>query len=139
MGYVRKKKVFVLNFEDEDLEGLVVKATTVSTEQLLEIEGSLSQIKKVDKDKVREILSTFAKVLVSWNLEDEEGAPVPCSLDGLLGQDFEFVLAILYGWIEGVSSVAAPLDKKSSNGVKSHLESSLLDMPMELLSASPGI
>lgn len=142
MGYVRKKKTFVLKFDDEDMEGLVVKATTVSTEQLLDLEGNLSQIKKVDKERVKEILQGFAEVLVSWNLEEEDGTPVPCSVAGLMSQDIEFVLAVLYGWVEGVSSVNSPLAKKSSNGVKPPTEDPMQDLmasiPMEVLQPSLG-
>lgn len=126
MGYQRARKVFRLTFEDEP--GLEVLAYSAS---LGTITGLLDLVKGLGGDKadrreglamlgrVDELFSTFAASLKEWNLEDEDGKPIPATVDGLKTQDLDFTLELILAWMEAVVSVSAPLKQKSSGGDQS--------------------
>jgi hypothetical protein len=100
--------------------------------KLAELQGGTAGPEEMDQ--LRELFSGFADALLSWNLEDETtGEPVPATLDGLLAQEFDFVLQIVMAWLDAISGVAAPLAKPSPAGATT-LEASL---PMAPLSPSP--
>jgi hypothetical protein len=129
-GYRRERKVYNLTYADHP--GLKVKAKSVSTEQFLRI-TELSDAKDFTPEIAKELLANFAEVLVSWNLEAEDGTPVPCTAAGLLGEDFDFVMEILNGWMDAVAGVSAPLAQPSTGGSPSPVES----IPMDVLSPPP--
>ena len=59
------------------------------------------------------------KVLVSWNLEDEAGQPIPVQPDGMLRIPAEETVLIISGWVEALGKVPGPLGQTSSDGVTS--------------------
>jgi hypothetical protein len=137
-GYKRPPKVYKLKFADDDeFAGLEVRAKSVplgkflDLTKLVELQGG--NIGPEELDQIREMFSGFADALVSWNLLDEQDQPVPATLDGLMTQDFDFVLPVIIAWMEAVAGVAAPLKTASSSGTTT-LEASL---PMAPLSPSP--
>lgn len=133
-GYVRQRKVYRLRFADEDMAGLVVQARSAPVGQFLglaklaELKGG--DFKSEDAAKIDELFRGFAACLVDWNLEDEDGTPVPATLEGIYTQETDFVLQIIFAWIEAIAGVSVPLGPRSSDGGRS-LEGS---MPMETLS-----
>jgi hypothetical protein len=141
MGFVRNK-VYRLVFDDPEMDGLIVKARSLPLGQLLKFtkmsKQSLDGLPADERiEVVTDLIETFAKALISWNLESEaeEGGlrlPVPATKEGLHAQDFDFVLEIIMAWMETVMSVSAPLGRRSSAGGPS-LEASI---PMEPLSMS---
>jgi hypothetical protein len=124
VGYRVKRKVYKLVFADEEMAGLEVVARSMTTGQLIELNG---------KDSGHGAQSdAFASALVSWNLEDEDGAPVPATLEGIRSLEVDFTLKIMNAWLDAVNGVSAPLDPSSSGGLPSVVGS----IPMETLSAS---
>jgi hypothetical protein len=120
MGYKRPQTVYRLKFEEH--EGLEVRAVGVPLGQMLDIAEQADAVKAgtvTDFGQVRELLDLFAKSLRSWNLEEEDGAAVPCTRDALLEQEFPFVLDILGAWSEAIASVPAPLERRSTDGPRS--------------------
>jgi len=144
MGYVRKKKVFVLKFEDPELAGLEVRATSTSLGSLLEL-VSLSEIGKgkrfdmADVARLDEVFLLFASCLTSWNMEEEDGTPIgfeprqilvkgddatavrmetpeEAKLRALKAQDTDFVMELIVAWMDGVMSISDPLSKSSNSG-----------------------
>ena len=77
-------------------------------------------------------MSRFAGALVSWNLEDEDGEPIPADLAGVLSNDFDLNLELIGAWLDAASGAATPLGRPSTSGSPS-LEASL---PMDPLSPS---
>jgi hypothetical protein len=122
MGYQRKRKLFKLTFEDPEMAGLEVYAHSTSLENIL---GLIDLAKVGDKfdvkdlSKLDELFEVFIGALKEWNLEDEEGVPVPPTLAGLKGQDMDFILEMVMAWMEAVVSVSRPLKRKSSSGDQS--------------------
>lgn len=119
MGYTPNRKVFKLRFEGE-YEGLEVKVRSIPLGQFLKFAGLLEidtrNPSSEDMKELEALFGSFAKVLIEWNLEDEDGAPVPCNSEGLLSQDLDMVLTIILEWSNALSSVARPLHKASNGG-----------------------
>lgn len=121
MGYRRPAKTYRLTFED--MPGFEVTVTSCPLGQVL---GLLSMVKEDGKGfdthdvaRLDELFATFGACLKEWNLETEGGEPVPATVDGLKGQDLEFVLELVMAWLEAVVNVPAPLKQKSSSGDQS--------------------
>ena len=136
-GYVRKRRVYRLRFEDEELEGLVVKVRSTSVGGLLEFMGFLAmgtddEPTAEDVAKVAALFEGFAEVLVEWNVEGEDGQPVPATLEGVRTQDADFVMDIMRVWFQAVTQPPAPLPATSSAGGPSAVP----PLPMEPLSPS---
>lgn len=134
MGYVRDKK-YKLIFEDPEFTGLEVVARPLPTGDYLEMVALMDEPAETirdSKDKHHRIYEIFVTALISWNLEKEDGAPVPATVDGLGGQDHEFCLELIRAYMDAVTGVPAPLELRSPSGDPS-LEASI---PMETLSPS---
>lgn len=142
-GYRRQPKVYRLVFEKHP--GLVVRTRSSSVEMFLEV------VKLKEQDLTPEIarfmFEQFSSVLISWNLEYEEDGPadpetgkpqwctgdlIPATYEGLIQQDWDFAMAIIYGWMEAVTGVSAPLETPSPDGKQSPVEL----IPMEIQSVS---
>lgn len=131
MGYKRNRKLYKLVFDqDTDYAGLEVVVGTVTMGQLLTMRTG----KQDDdgKDGVQASVELLADRIVEWNLEDEDGQPVPPTLDAMYGEDDDLILAIINRWTDAISAVRAPLQQSSPSGEPSLVES----VPMEALSES---
>ncbi|MFI9235764.1 hypothetical protein [Streptomyces sp. NPDC053079] len=129
MGFVKKPKRIVLRFEgDAELDGLEVILRGLNVAEYLDVMG----LGDVEASSVPDMVKRFARSLISWNLEDEDGAPVPITEETVFAQDQDFVLRLAAAWIEAISGVSAPLEQSSPDGGLSPVAS----IPMEPLSES---
>lgn len=118
MGYRRPARVFRLRFEDEP--ELEVMARSVPVGELLDIMKLADKMTGApDEKSVKELFGWFAKRVIGWNLENEDGTPVPATLEGVLGQDFDFALKLVMAWVQAVSSVQVPLATTSAGSTAS--------------------
>ncbi len=147
-GFVLSR-ILRLRFEDDDLAGLVVRARALSVAQLLEVTGLADAaseagaaaeagrgISPEQRSQIDRLFALFAARLVSWNVTDDDGRPVPATHDGVMGQDFDQVLRIVMEWIQAVAGVAAPLARRSTpggNGSSGPDPQELMGLPMEPL------
>jgi len=140
VGYRRRPTIYHLTFEDyPDLE---VDARSVSIEEYLKIAKLADQMTaKPAEDQVQELFGWFAKRLVRWNLEDEDGKPVPATLGGLMGEELPFVFKIVMAWVNEVVGVSAPLRTASGGGASSRapdpMEASIPMTPVDTTGSSP--
>lgn len=124
MGYKKKATVYKLKFEDPELDGLEVMAKSLPTGELLGLirmavslkDEETTNLSEEDLATIEKLFQGFAKALVSWNLEDEDGKPVPSTLRGVQSQEFDFVLPIIMAWIQAVAGVDKDLGKDSNSG-----------------------
>lgn len=129
MGYKRNPKIYHLTWADGEYAGLEVNIRSLNMGQLLEAKSG----KGADgKDGLEGTVELLADRIVDWNLEDEDGNPVPATLEAMKGEDDDFVLGIINRWMEAVSGVPAPLDETSNSGEISQVAS----IPTEPLSES---
>jgi hypothetical protein len=134
MAYRRDPKVYKLVFDDTtDFAGLEVRAKSVDLGTLLHL-TSLVNAPRLSVEDVEALLTGLAEALVSWNVEDEHGEPIPATKEGLYSGDPVEAISIVRKWIDVMSNVAEDLGKASNSGETSP-ESQL---PMETLSESPG-
>lgn len=143
-GFVLSRTLKLV-FEDEDLQGLEVRARSLSVARMLELTrlaGELAELDLKDLDgeeraKLETIFSIFAERLVSWNVTEEQAdgsqVPVPATFDGVMSQDFDQVFRVIQAWQTAVAGVAAPLARGSTSGATS----AEVSLPMEVLSPSP--
>lgn len=134
MGYRRERKVYQLRFADEDMAGLVVRARSVPLGQFMDLTAMAGGAGdgKVSADDIKGVIGLFAgfaEALIDWNIEDEDGTPVPATLEGVRSQDADFMLAVVMAWLEAIGDVSAPLGRTSSGGGPS-LEASIPMVPL---------
>lgn len=131
-GYRRAHKVYKLVFADPDMDGLVVRVRSIRIGELRELitlaQLDLDHVSAADADKVGRMFEVFADALISWNVEDDQGEPVPATLAGVSTQDGDFILLIVREWLN-IFTVAGPLGNGSSPGGRS-LEESLAMEPL---------
>lgn len=135
-GFVRKSLRLV--FDDPELEGLEVKARRLNIGQMLdlmELRGLASAGDASEEVRLgmKRVFGVLAGALLSWNLEEPAGVPVPLNADTLAELDMGFVMAIIDALRDATTAVPVPLGPRSSAGVPSEE----LSIPMAPLSESP--
>ncbi|MFI8301571.1 hypothetical protein ACIGCZ_37315 [Streptomyces nigra] len=125
MGYRPKRRVYALDFTGTDWEGLEVSMRGMTVGEELDLAGN--------DISAALIVEELTKRLISWNVEDEEGRPVPTTMDGVRTQDGAMILAILDALRQANSGVPAPLPETSPSGETSPAP----PIPMAPLSQSP--
>jgi hypothetical protein len=141
MGYKRSSKVYNLAFDDDgEFAGLEVRVRSMSVGKVrtfLKLRSSLREGESDDAQAATamdETFNMFAGCLLSWNLEDDAGFPVPATREGIDAQDVDFIMAVISAWMETMTGVPeqGPLDTPSSDGAPFPVGS----IPMEPLSRS---
>ncbi|GGU13294.1 hypothetical protein [Streptomyces violascens] len=132
MGFQFKAPRINLAFEpDHDYHGLEVTLRKLNLQEFLDING----IGDVEDMHAGHQLRTMGEKLLSWNLEDEDGQPVPATVDGVLRQDKDLMIAICSAWLDALRGVSAPLEQSSPDTGPS-LEASIpMDAPSESLAS----
>ena len=150
MGFERNR-VYLLTFEDPDLEGLEVRAKPASAGQLLTLIELMDRVQQSGEENVKDVLTLirmfggcppdcsdphddqggnpYVNRLQSWNLE-ENGVPVPANYVGLMDQDLDFVTSMIDAWIKAQVGTSDELGKDSNSGGPSPEA----QIPMETLS-----
>lgn len=131
-GFRRKRKQFELTFEgDSELDGLVVTMESMPLGEYMEMSGLDGA---GDGWEIGDMLKRFAKALISWNLQEEDGTPVPPTEAAVMAEDSDQMLTVATAWMKAVKGVQkdSPLPESSPDGELS-LEASI---PMETPSES---
>lgn len=116
MQYKRKRKVYNLNFDGTEYEGLQVKVRGLTTGEYLEI-VALSAPNAEGDNETEGMLRMFADHLVSWNLvDDETNDNVPTTYEGVVSNDFMMNMFIINAWTEALAEVPEKTEKKSVTG-----------------------
>lgn len=137
-GYVYPATTFTLVFTDPAMDGLEAKVSSVPSGDLMELDRLTDPQTHADltraqqKAWVGELYALLARYLVSWNLTDRDGAPVPTTVEGMWSQEWRLMRPIIWAWYRALIEVPAPLPQPSGDGEQSVEES----MPMEVLSPS---
>lgn len=131
MGYKRNPKVYNLVFgDDTDYPGLEVQVRSLTMGQLFKT--------WTGDDTSNGAAATYdllVERLVSWNLEEEDGTPVPTTREAIDDQDDDMVMAIQKQWLAAVRGVPAPLESGSDSGATSPVESMLTEIPSQSLAS----
>lgn len=107
MGYRPKRKIYNLDFAGTEHEGLQVSVRGLTIGEELELNtGATGEL----------VIRTLATILQSWNVEDDQGRPVPATFEGVCTQDGSLIGAILDAVRQANSEVPAPLPETSPSG-----------------------
>lgn len=129
MGYRHKPKRINVRFDEpHEFAGFEAVLRGKSLAGFLDLQG----IGEVDKSNLGDQLREMSQSLISWNLEDEDGTPVPITPETVMAQDQDLMIALATAWMDGLAGVSAPLEPNSTDGPPSPEAS----IPMEVLSAS---
>lgn len=121
MGFQRKRKLYDLDFEGTALEGLSMVMRGLSVSEYLELSALADLAKASTEKQVEEVRALFVRVankIERWDLEDEDGKPIPPSTDELMSWDFDDAMATVDAWMAKVQGVPDPLEQKSNGGNK---------------------
>lgn len=133
-GFRLPKKTYNITWpENHDYAGLEVRAHGVSVGVVQEL-GRLQE-KAADNtaDVTDFLISVFDKALISWNLETEDGRPVPADRGGILSQDMELVMSVIGEWMTAITGVSPPLNQPSgSTGISDQETLSLANLSQSL-------
>jgi hypothetical protein len=120
--------------EDSEFHGLEVRVRRLSIGALLEIaemETGTTEANAVER--LDKLVTKVSKMIVSWNLLDDDGEQVPTTPDGIKTGDEQLLYAIISTTTDLMVGAKPPLPQPSTDGEQS-LEASI---PMETLSGNP--
>lgn len=126
-GFRREAPEYVLHFEDEQFDGLVVHAKSLPLREFFELQ-KLQLKSEEDAGAAEQIIRRMSDVIVSWNVEDDDDKPVPVSFESLISYDMTFILAIFNAWMEAVASVPNRSSGSSNAGETSLVPSIPMDV-----------
>lgn len=116
MAFKRKRRVYHLDFEGTEYEGLEVKVRGLTTGEYLDIIALSAPGTEGDRE-TDGMLRMFADHLMFWNLIDEEtGEPVPTTYEGVKTNDFVMNMFIINAWTDAIASIPEKTEKKSFAG-----------------------
>lgn len=131
MGCRRNPKRYRIRIADGgDYDGLDVTMRSVSIAELRTLSGSGEESDGRDGfDRMAELVASH---MVEWNREDEDGQPLPPTMESLEDEEPSLVHLIIDKWTDAVAGVSAPLEQPSNSGAAAPVES----IPMAPLSPS---
>jgi hypothetical protein len=136
MGFVRSKTYRLTFADDTEYAGLEARFRAPSIDELLkvaELADALAAGGRALIDGVGEIVDAVSDGLIEWNLETEDGTPVPTDRAGVGTIDRDMLGRLLREWTKAAAGVSPPLPEPSTSGEGSGVAS----LPMETLSPSP--
>lgn len=138
MGYKPPTTGHKLDFTGTAYDGLEVTFDSVPLGKLLDITEQLQSVDQGDVPGMRTLFSNVAGLMESWNVEDKDDNPVPCTVEGLMSQDMPFVIAVIETWVASTSSAPPPLPGTSPSGTASpEVVTAMGDLSQSLPSLPP--
>lgn len=126
MGFTPRRRVYTLDFDGTDLDGLTVKVGAVDLETFLELAELQDQTDAGGAQglrALRDLTDKFCGLVREWDLADDDGNILPCTGEAFRrSMDTPDVLTVIRTWSTAVSDVPAPLDPSSSGGGPSVVE-----------------
>ena len=134
---VYQRPILRVVFDDSmgDLSGFVARFRRLSVADVLTLMtfGSGSDAEEIEKG-----IDILGGKLISWNLVDENGDPVPATREGVSQQDIELIEALTSALTRNMRVADSPLERPLNGGRPSPEEAEReLSIPMEPLSESP--
>lgn len=112
MGYKVPKRTANLVFEEEEYRGLEVE-----TKLDISVDLFMEMWKLANGDNPLDLYRIFGeKIIVKWNLEEEDGTPIEATVDGVLAQSPAFLNVIVGAWFKAIAQVPTPLSEISADG-----------------------
>jgi hypothetical protein len=126
VGYRRKRKEYRLRFETPDMAGFEVTVKGLSSGGFLRLTKAAAAAAAINIASVQSIgdgvpavgdmFDMLAENIVAWNLEGDDGTPLPVTAETIRDQEYGFVMAIAEAWMSAIAGVAPPLPASSNGG-----------------------
>lgn len=130
MGFRPQPTIYNLSFKGTALDGLHVSMSCCTIKENAEMlkasvreEGENPGVTEDDLRDNDRILELFCNHLVSWDLEDLAGQPVPTNRDGVDSQERTIIAQLISAWQVAMVSVPNPSKPESNSGAISEEES----------------
>ena len=110
-GYRPATRTALLEFTGTEYAGAWVRCRlSLPLKKVLELQG-------FQETDIRAAIELFGRdILMEWNLEGEDGQPLPATVEGLLEMDMAFVQCVIEQWVSAVAQPPTPLAVPSGNG-----------------------
>lgn len=113
----RNRKIILLRFEDDpDIE---IYCRSASVGKFIEVAewADKMQAGQLGIEGISQAMTWLAGRIISWNIEDDDGKPIPVSKEYLLDEDIDFQIRAFMGWVTGVSkSMSLPEPETAATG-----------------------
>jgi hypothetical protein len=141
MGYRKTTRRLEVSLKGHKVFGLddefpVAQVRGKNLDEYLRLIGYIEVEEGDDRDPIVRQLEEFGDSLISWNLETEDGTPLPATRESLFGIDNDLAIALANRWVDvlgGKVDDASPLPDSSPSGEPSLVAS----IPTETLSVLP--
>jgi hypothetical protein len=127
MGFTPEEKQYKIDFEEgHALHGLhiVMGSLTLGEYNSMMKRGLVKGANEETLKANDEMIDLFVSKIVSWDLEDAKGNPVPTTREGVDSQDRNYIGQMINAWQMAMLGISELLGKGSLNGSQS-LEESL--------------
>lgn len=115
MGYRKVPTIYTIE-DVRGLEGAVIRLKSIKVGKLRRLLAALDSDDEFSK-VMGPIFATLAEGLVSWDLEDEEGTPIPATLEGIEELELNDVMGIIAAWTQRMTGAGDDdLGKDSPSG-----------------------
>lgn len=135
MGSRRNPTLYKLVFDETtDWPDFEITLRSLSIKQRRELSTQATE-GETDMDAVARMCRLIARQMVSWNREDEDGSPLPMTVESLEDEEPGLIVEISLKWQEAIAGVPAPLESDSDSGGISPVESILAEIPSQSLAS----
>ena len=110
-GFRLPEKTARVTFEGTDYDGAEIQLRlSVSFAQFIALrESAMGE----DQEFMARLFGET--VLMEWNLEDEDGQPLPADGDGMMAIPLDLTNLVVQHWVEAVAAVPTPLEQPSGD------------------------
>lgn len=144
-GYKPKRKKYILEFPGHPGLEVSCKGTTIG--KIFDLQKMNIKLGQTSEEDIAKVFGLLADHIITWNvvhpeLEQielsideehvicgkcglEEDAPVPTTVEHFMCLDLEFLMHILFGWIQAVATMPDPKGLTSNNGGSTGLEAAM--------------
>lgn len=135
MGSRRTPTLYKLTFDDTtDAPGFEITLRGLTIKERREL-NTLVREGDTEMDVVARTCELLARQGVSWNREDEDGTPLPLTVESLMDEEPSLIVDISSKWQQAIFGVSAPLESDSPSGETTEVDSILTEIPSESLAS----
>jgi len=110
------RTVYNLHFEDAAYAEIQIKVTACTVNQFNDIMGGANATGDEAVNGTNKLLDLFAEHIVSWNLEENDGSPMPITAQSLGDLEQPLVIRLIAAWQAAMVTVPNPSRPGSFSG-----------------------
>lgn len=114
MGYRKVPTIYTVT-DVKGLEGAVIRLRSVKVGKLRKLLAALESDDEFS-ESMAPIVQAVSDGLVSWDLEDENGVPIPTTVEGVEELELADLMHIVGAWTNLMTGVDDDLGKDSQSG-----------------------